>query len=184
MNKTPSKLLWEPLSKLLWETVKFGLRIGVVLLILYVLASTKSNPILFSDDYFEYQLLSEDEATGERTASLNRAEGITTEMEEFDIPSTAYFHGKAYRITRIRGVAFSSCSNLTSITIPEGITRIGEGAFQNCKSLKNVYFKGPPAYSFIRAFGRKTVLHYIEGTPGWTTPEWNGFTTRIWVPEP
>jgi len=49
--------------------------------------------------------------------------------------------------------------------------------------LKNVYFKGPPAENFIRAFYGNTILHYIEGTPGWTTPEWNGFTTRIWVPE-
>ena len=86
-------------------------------------------------------------------------------------------------VTTIGREAFYGCSNLTDITIPEGVNRIEERAFRDCNSLKNVYFKGPPADSFIRAFGRKTVLHYIEGTPGWTTPEWNGFTTRIWVPE-
>ncbi len=87
-------------------------------------------------------------------------------------------------VTSIGHKAFARCTSLTSVTIPEGVNRIEERAFQECKNLKNVYFKGSPAENFIRAFYGNTILHYIEGTPGWTTPEWNGFTTRIWVPEP
>lgn len=86
-------------------------------------------------------------------------------------------------VTSIGHKAFARCTSLTSVTIPEGVNRIEERAFQECKNLKNVYFKGPPAENFIRAFYGNTILHYIEGTPGWTTPEWNGFTTKIWVPE-
>lgn len=86
-------------------------------------------------------------------------------------------------VTTIDWGTFYGCSSLTSVTIPEGVNRIEERAFQECKNLKNVYFKGPPAENFIRAFYGNTILHYIEGTPGWTTPEWNGFTTKIWVPE-
>jgi len=34
--------------------------------------------------------------------------------------------------------AFAGCSSLTSITIPEGVTSIGEGAFYGCSSLTSI----------------------------------------------
>ncbi len=38
--------------------------------------------------------------------------------------------------------AFEGCSNLTSITIPEGVTSIGNSAFQGCSSLTSVTIEG------------------------------------------
>jgi len=38
--------------------------------------------------------------------------------------------------------AFSSCDSLTSITIPDSVTSIGDYAFYNCTSLKTVYYRG------------------------------------------
>lgn len=50
------------------------------------------------------------------------------------IPDT--HEGKA--VTGIRDYAFFRCSNLTDITIPEGIKSIGEGAFYNCFNLTSI----------------------------------------------
>ena len=36
------------------------------------------------------------------------------------------------------GCKYSGCSELTSVTIPEGVTSIGDMAFESCKSLTSV----------------------------------------------
>ena len=41
-------------------------------------------------------------------------------------------------VMRIGDYAFSGCSNLTSINIPEGVTSIGGGAFYRCSSLASI----------------------------------------------
>ncbi|NCU27877.1 leucine-rich repeat domain-containing protein, partial [Candidatus Nomurabacteria bacterium] len=134
MNKT--------LSKILRRTVKIGLWTTGILLSLFILLCIISlltqESRHFSDGDITYLLLPRDEATGERTVSLSRVKGITAEMEDFDIPSTASYKGKELRITHISRRAFSDCTNLTSITIPEGITYVGEVAFAGCTNLTNI----------------------------------------------
>ncbi len=41
-------------------------------------------------------------------------------------------------VMSIENHAFSGCSGLTSVTIPDSVTSIGEGAFCNCSGLTNV----------------------------------------------
>ena len=43
-----------------------------------------------------------------------------------------------YGVTSIGEDAFSWCNSLTSVTIPNGVTSIGDGAFRNCYSLTSV----------------------------------------------
>ena len=43
-----------------------------------------------------------------------------------------------YRVTTIRSSAFTYCSGLTSIVIPNSVTNIGDGAFYNCTGLTSV----------------------------------------------
>lgn len=44
-------------------------------------------------------------------------------------------------LTEIGAYAFAD-SDLYIIDIPETVTRIGEGAFKNCKNLEKIYFRG------------------------------------------
>ena len=44
------------------------------------------------------------------------------------------------QLTSIGYEAFNNCKNLTSITIPNSVTSIGESTFYNCTSLESVIF--------------------------------------------
>ena len=52
-------------------------------------------------------------------------------------------------VTRIGDGAFAYCSGLTSVTIPESVTEIGELAFDGCTGLTSVYIDGIAAWCNI-----------------------------------
>jgi len=54
------------------------------------------------------------------------------------IPSTVNYNNKSYAVTSIGDSAFSYCSNLASITIPDGVTSIGGQAFMGCSRLMSI----------------------------------------------
>ncbi len=54
------------------------------------------------------------------------------------IPSTVTYEGSIYNVTNIGYSAFSDCSTLIVIAIPEGVTNIGDYAFHNCGGLTSI----------------------------------------------
>ena len=55
------------------------------------------------------------------------------------LPERIIYNGNTYSVTNIGSNAFSDCSSLASITIPNSVTSIGSGAFSDCSSLKEVH---------------------------------------------
>lgn len=74
------------------------------------------------------------------------------------IPESINYEGKTYSVTKIDSYAFSYCSNLTSITIPNSVRSIGEYAFVSCFGLTSVSIPGNVTYIRDRSFSYCTGL--------------------------
>ena len=74
-------------------------------------------------------------------------------------------------VTSIRSGAFQNCTSLASIEIPQGVTSIGSGAFQNCTSLASIKIPqgvtsiGSVAFQSIGTDTTGSVITMLESTP-------------------
>ncbi len=83
---------------------------------------------------------------------------------------------KTYTVTQIRDEAFSDCSGLTSVTLPESINYIGNFAFKDCSNLSAAYFNGdvPETWGTSVFHNNKSgfMIYYYFTSFGWTAPTW------------
>ena len=105
--------------------------------IVTLLCSLTASAHDFEVDGIYYNVISDTDLMVEVTFK-----GDDWEYEEYIgamvVPSTVSYEGKIYRVIGIGDYAFHSCTNITSISIPEGVESIGSLAFCLCISLERV----------------------------------------------
>ena len=86
------------------------------------------------------------------------------------ISSTVTFKNVTYNVTSIEYRAFSGCSGLTSITIPNSVTSIGHYAFEGCTGLTSITIPNSVTYIgqyvFSYCSGLTDFYCYAEKVPG------------------
>lgn len=111
-------------------------RIAFLLAVLMSMAGANSYAYDFEVDgiYYNYN-------DGSDGASVSVARGNSSGFTNYSytgdvvIPPSVTYNGKTYSVTAIGYHAFSSCSYVTSVTIPTSVTAIGDNAFGGCGPL-------------------------------------------------
>ena len=67
---------------------------------------------------------------------------------------------------------FSDCSSLTSVTIPEGVTIIGESVFAFCSNLKSITIPESATSIGKNVFGNCKSFTSIKGKAGSYAETW------------
>ena len=114
--------------------------------------------------------------------------GGTEYSGSITIPATITYEDVTYSVTSIGELAFSGCTNLTAITLPESVTSIGVGAFGGCYSLTAITIpEGVTSIEYMVFYGC-TSLITITIPEGVTSIEDSAFRycrslTAITIPE-
>ena len=127
--------------------------------------SLSASAYVFYSDGLYYNILSKEDRTVEVTDSPNNVYYVSGDIE---IPRKAIDNSKAYTVTSIGCGAFSWCSSLESVTIPNSVTSIGYDAFYDCNDLKTIYMQCEAPIDYYPGFSDKilkeTALYVPTGT--------------------
>ena len=99
-------------------------------------AVSVGDPITVDEINYTVLTVPSGEENGTVEVGRNRSRGNIT------IPATITGGENTYTVTSIGNYAFSWCSGLTSVDIPDGVTSIGNSAFSDCISLTSVTIPG------------------------------------------
>ena len=86
-----------------------------------------------------------------------------------EIPESVEYNSITYSVTRIGDKAFYNCSGITTVTIPNSVTSIGNHAFY-CRELTSVIIPNSVISIGENAFsgcGRLTAVYYTGDVAGW-----------------
>ena len=95
-------------------------------------AVSVGDPITVDEINYTVLTVPSGEENGTVEVGRNQSRGNIT------IPATITGGENTYTVTSIGNYAFSWCSGLTSVDIPDGVTSIGNSAFYYCKGLTSV----------------------------------------------
>ena len=106
---------------------------------LLLLCTTFANAHDFEVGGIYYNILSEEDKTVEVTYKGSYNSQYYDEYSgSVNITASVTYNGTTYSVTSIGDDAFSGCSRLTSIVIPNSVTSIGHRAFSSCTRITSV----------------------------------------------
>ncbi|MCH5235576.1 MAG: leucine-rich repeat domain-containing protein [Muribaculaceae bacterium] len=125
--------------------MKIFYKIGIVLLVnLFYFLSVKASD--FEVDGIAYNIISNSEA------EVTSRYGINSYAGSVVIPEMVNYQNSEYTVTKIGDNAFSWCSELTEVTLPNSLISIGERAFMICEALSKIDLPNSLTYIGPEAF--------------------------------
>ena len=94
------------------------------------MACIKASAYDFEDNGFCFNILS----IGDKTCEVTKSD----KHGDLVIPAEAHYQGRILKVVRIGDEAFYNCSDITSLTIEEGVEEIGVKSFGFCKGITKV----------------------------------------------
>ena len=139
----------------------------LICLLTTVAAWAQSFNYFFRGSELKYEIINKDAHTCEVTGWVSIANNVI-------IPESVSYLDESYTVTKLER-AFDDCSSLTSVTIPNSVTSIGESAFAGCSSLTSVTIPNSVTSIGNDAFRNCFSLTSVTIPNSVTSIGWNAF---------
>lgn len=117
----------------------------------------------FVADHVKYQITSSENVA---VVGTDVEDNATWTVTDCIIPATVSKDGKNYQVTELGEEAFIGCKKLKSITLPAGLTTIGERCFAGCVStLTEIHCLNPVPAAFPQLFFHDTMEELNNSSP-------------------
>lgn len=100
--------------------------------ILLSFLSMAASAQVFYVDNFKFQITEAD------VVSLASQQLAEYQIGDVRVPDSVVYQGKTYQVMGLANSCFLNCTDMTSVTLPEGMTSLGVSCFENCTSLKSI----------------------------------------------
>lgn len=146
--------------------MKYGLKRGLLLLVVCLLSCLKTYAYDFEVDGIYYNKLSEDKV---EVTCLDRTDkNANAYIGDVVIPETVTYQDGKYNVVAIGDFALHFCWRVTSVKLPQSIVRIGEQAFHRCMGVKSINVPNGVTEFGVAAFGSCHMLTNINIPDGLT----------------
>ena len=150
--------------------------IKALILILCLVCAFSASAYDFVKDGIYYNKSGSNVTVTYKDANYNSYSGTV------NIPATVTYNGTTYNVTSIGMSAFSNCTDLIRVVIPNSVQYIMNYAFQNCTGLLNITLPASLAAVYQNVFSGCTSLKSIiclKPNPGFCTNT-NNFPTSVY----
>jgi hypothetical protein len=134
----------------------------IIVAIVTLLSLTLSSQLLAGDfvvDGIYYDITSDNTCA----VTYKNLGNTKTYIGSVVIPETVNYKGNDYSVTSIGRSAFSGCSGLIEVTIPNSVTTIGDEAFYECSGLTRVNISDLAAWCGVSSYSfDSSPLYYAQ----------------------
>ncbi len=128
--------------------------LSLLLLLTCLSVSAEEFTYTYNGQTLTYTIIDEKEGT----CALKNGENLTGNVAIPEYAGTS----KKYKVIKILGFAFWKCSDMTSVTIPNSVTSIGNCAFYSCSSMTSVTIPNSVIFIDGYAFSNCHSLTYVN----------------------
>ncbi len=140
----------------------------ITMLILAAMMPLAASAYDFMVDGLCYNFNNIERTTVAVTSESEYSPGYSNLSGDLVIPESVTYNDKTYSVTEIDLRAFSSCSGLTSVVIPNTVTSIGDYAFYGCTGLSSLTIPssvtGISKNAFVSCLGLTAIIVDDENT--------------------